>query len=81
MSSGGWYDMRRKAEAAGTPPATFDKLARTIPGYKQAKRIVQLKRAMGKAKEAGKDTQGPINAFKEFLDDLPPDIDIGWGTP
>jgi len=81
MSSGAYYEMRRKAARGGIEPSNFDKLARHLPGYKQAKRLVQLKRAAGKIKAAGGDTQPVINQLKDEMSDLPEGIEVGWGTP
>lgn len=81
MSSGAYYEMRRKAEKAGMANRAFDRAARTIPGYKQAKALIQEKRAAAKAKKRGQDTQPYVNRIKDLIGQLPPDIEVGWGTP
>lgn len=81
MSSGAYYEMRRKAEKSGIAAKAFDKIASNLPGYKSAKKIIQAKRAAGKAKAKGADTQPFVNRIKELIEDMPPDIEVGWGTP
>ena len=81
MSSGAYYEMRRKAESAGFGGKTFDKIARNLPGYKAAKGLIQAKRAAGVAKAKGRDTQPYVNRIKDLIGDMPPDIEVGWGTP
>lgn len=81
MSSGAYYEMRRKAEKAGVASKAFDTIASTIPGYRKAKSLVQAKRTAGKAKAKGIDTQPFVNKIKELIEQMPPDIEVGWGTP
>lgn len=81
MSSGAYYEMRRKAERGGIAPKAFDKMARTIPGYKQAKTLIQAKRAAARVKAQGRDTQRASNLIKQLIGELPPDIEVDWGTP
>jgi hypothetical protein len=84
MSSGAWYEMRRKAAPAGVAPSEFDKTAGKPGRYARVKAIVQAKREASRVKAAGGDTQRAVNRIKETVDDLVdffPDIDVGWGTP
>lgn len=81
MSSGAYYEMRRKAARAGVAGKAFDKIASTVPGYKTAKKIVQAKRQAGKAKDKGIDTKPFVDRIKDIIEQMPPDIEVGWGTP
>jgi hypothetical protein len=81
MSSGAYYEMRRKATKGGFSAKAFDKAASTLPGYKAAKRLLQTKRAAGVAKTKGLDTQPYVNDIKDAIEDLGPDIEVAWGTP
>jgi len=81
MSSGAYYEMRRKAAKGGISTKAFDLAARTLPGYKTAKRLLQAKRAAGAAKAKGLPTRPYVDDIRDAIDDLGPDIEIAWGTP
>lgn len=78
MSSGAWYKMRRKAAAAGIAPKDFDKARGRPSTYKAIKQVVAAKRTVAKKQSKGKDAQKVIQGY---IDLLPPDIEVIWGTP
>lgn len=86
VSSGTYYEMRRKAESRGISASTFDKVTRQGGGYQSAKQVTQiaardidLARFTALDKTGGLKSIGDI-AFSDFdssMDyaDIPDDYD------
>lgn len=79
MSSGAWYEMRRKAKAAGISPTDFDKARGRKGVYTAVKNAVRAKRSALTLKRRGYGAARMI--IQDFIDQLPPDIEMTWGTP
>lgn len=83
VSSGTYYEMRRKAESRGISGSTFDKVARQGGGYSSAKQVAQVAADnVDLARFMAADKTGALRdiAFTDFdssLDyaDIPDDFD------
>jgi len=85
VSSGTYYEMRRKAESRGISGATFDKVSKQGGGYSQAKNVAQIAaKDVERARFEAAISTGAIKsdlAFSDFdssldFDDIPDDY--GW---